>query len=150
MPIVRAYLPFLLAQAKGVSTRVDFSSATIKVQLHTASYALDLDTHDFKDDLTNELPTAGGYTVGGQTLTGVDVQAVASFDYVALIADDVEWNPLAATFRYAIVLADTGVASTSRLIAAVIYEVDQSPTISQLIDWADLAHGGVLKFLSTS
>lgn len=57
-----------LAQAIG-SKNVDWDSDTIKVTLHTSTYAPNLDTHVFVSDLTNELAASGGYSTGGVTLT---------------------------------------------------------------------------------
>ncbi len=51
-----------------MNKEIDWAADTIKVTLHTSSYTANFDTHDYQDDLTNELSTAGGYTAGGATL----------------------------------------------------------------------------------
>jgi len=50
--------------------KINYLSDTVVVTLHSASYAPDLDAHDYVNDLTNELATGGGYTSGGLTLSG--------------------------------------------------------------------------------
>lgn len=52
------------------SGKINYLSDTIVVTLHSASYTPDLDAHAYVSSLTNELATAGGYTVGGLTLSG--------------------------------------------------------------------------------
>jgi hypothetical protein len=51
---------------------IDFESDTIKVALVTDSYTPDQDSHDFFDDVTNEV-SGTGYTAGGETLTSKSV-----------------------------------------------------------------------------
>ena len=43
---------------------IDLDTDTIKIALCTSSYTPNIDTHDFFDDITNELSTASGYTAG--------------------------------------------------------------------------------------
>lgn len=50
---------------------IDADSDTLKVMLCSSSYTPNLDTHDYKNDVTNELATAGGYTQTGASLTSV-------------------------------------------------------------------------------
>ena len=52
-----------------MNKEVDWNSDDIRLTLHTSSYTPNLDTHDYVDDLTNELSTANGYTNGGLALT---------------------------------------------------------------------------------
>jgi hypothetical protein len=63
------------APAKAFNKEWDWDSDDLRVTLHTSSYTPNLDTHDYVDDLTNELGTADGYTAGGVTLGGPPTRA---------------------------------------------------------------------------
>lgn len=56
------------ALLKTMNKEVDWDSDDIRLTLHTSSYTPDLDAHDYVNDLSNELSTAGGYTAGGAAL----------------------------------------------------------------------------------
>jgi len=51
--------------AKG---QLDFDTDVIKVMMTTDAYVPNKDTHDFRDDVTNEV-TGTGYPAGGNTVT---------------------------------------------------------------------------------
>lgn len=68
--------PFYLfgnAKKKLQDGSIDLDTDTLKVALTTSSYSPNLDTHDFFDDVTNEVSgtgyTSGGATLGSKTLT---------------------------------------------------------------------------------
>lgn len=61
-----------------LNKEIDINSDTIKATLHTNSYTPNKATHNYVDDLSNELPTANGYTAGGVTLTGVSIALTAA------------------------------------------------------------------------
>ena len=59
-----------------------FEAEDNKVLLVTDSYTPNFDTHDFRDDLTNEV-SGTGYTAGGQALTSTELtiaSGVLTFD----------------------------------------------------------------------
>lgn len=56
------------APVKAWNQEVKFTADTIKATLHTNTYSPAPDTHAYVSDLSNELTTANGYTVGGLTL----------------------------------------------------------------------------------
>lgn len=84
------------------------------VTLHTSGYALDRFAHDYVNDLTNELATAAGYTVGGvsvgvvtRTLTVANSWALQRPASTAVALGDV-YRPAAANgFLYRVVVAGT-------------------------------------------
>ena len=73
----KTYANLLGGETAGESSAVDFLSDTIKVSLHTGSYAFNLDTHEFFSDVTNEI-TGTGYTSGGVTLASKTITYTAA------------------------------------------------------------------------
>lgn len=101
-------------------TRAAAIAGTLKCMLVTSAYTPNQNTHDFKDDVTNEV-TGTGYTAGGNacaspTWTGPDGSGLLTFD----ASDPATWSQNAAGFsnaRRAIFWYDTGTPGTSRLVA---------------------------------
>lgn len=83
----------------------DLNSNTFKTTLHTSMYLPDSVTQSVYADLTNELPTANGYTNGGQTLTGVAWTRAGLTDKFSSNAP--VWNASGGpiTARYAVIRA---------------------------------------------
>ena len=99
---------------------------TLKCALCTNAYTFDQDNHDFFDDITNELPTANGYTAGGKIMTTTNptvTARVTTFDCA-----DTQWANASFTARYAIIYDYTGgAAATNALIACVDFDGDKTP-----------------------
>lgn len=102
----------------------DWDTDTIKVALATSTYTPNQDTHDFFNDVTNELPTAGGYTAGGLTITTPTITYDTASNEVRLDCDDPAWTSATFTARYAIWYKSTGTASTSPLIGYMDFGAD--------------------------
>ena len=94
---------------------INYLTDTIKVALFTDAPNIDDDV--FLSDLTGQA-TGAGYTAGGQTLTSKTVTTDDANNRTIADAADVTWTGLTTSFRYVVVYQDTGVASTSRVIAA--------------------------------
>jgi len=104
---------------------IDLIDDNIKVTLHTSTYAPDQDVHDYVDDLTNELPTATGYTLGGQSLTNKTLTYTAATNTIMYDADDVVWNASTITARTAVISDRTpATAAAQALIAYQQSDVD--------------------------
>jgi hypothetical protein len=104
----------------------DWDTDTIKLSLHTATYTPDPDTHDFYNDVSNEVSSAN-YTAGGNTLAGPpSVTVDSATNEVRLDANDVSWTTVTFTTRYAVIYKSTGTASTSPLIAYIDFGADQT------------------------
>ena len=101
----------------------DILSQTIKVALCTSSYTPNQATHDYLDDITNEVANGNGYTTGGATL-GTKTCAVASL-VTTFDAADTSWTASTITARYAIIYYASGTAATSLLIGYVDFGADQ-------------------------
>lgn len=116
--------------------RVDLDTDTVKVALVTSTYTPNFDTHDFFDDVTNEV-AGTGYTAGGATLTSPTVTLDTTNDRVDFDAADTSWTTSTITARAAVIYKSTGTASTSPLIAYIDFTTDQiSSTGTFLIQWA--------------
>ncbi len=120
------YYTSLLAQWNGSANIFDLDEAAddIKVAAATNTYSISQDTHDFFDDITNEVTgtnyTAGGAAIGSQTLT-------RSTNTVTFDGADVVWTQSGAGFSTARkfpVYRNSGVASTSRLFSVVTADAD--------------------------
>lgn len=106
--------------------RINFPSDTIKLALCTSSYVYDQDTHDYFDDITNELSTANGYTAGGQAISNKSIGYTAGTNVTKVDADDVVWSSSSITARIAVLYKDTGTPSTSPLIGYVDFGEDKT------------------------
>jgi hypothetical protein len=110
-----------------MSGGIDLDTDTIKVALVTASYTPNQDTHDFFDDVTNEV-AGTGYTAGGATLAGAAVTADNTDNEGVFDANDVTWSTATITARAAVLYKSTGTASTSALIAYIDFGSDKVST----------------------
>ena len=113
---------------------IDFDSP-INVALVLSGYTPNIDTHDFFDDVTNEVSgtcyTAGGATLGSVTVTADNTDNEGVFD-----AADTSWSTATITARAAVIYKSTGTASTSALIAYVDFGADKVSTAGTFtIQW---------------
>lgn len=107
----------------------------VNVALVTSTYTVDIDAHDFFDDITNEV-SGGNYTAGGITLSNTTVIQDNTDDEAAFDGDDVTWSNSTITARAAILYQNTGTASTSPLIAYFDFGSDQSSSSGDFtIQW---------------
>lgn len=107
---------------------IDFNSDTIKAMLTTSSYAYNSDTHNYKDDVTNEV-TGTGYTATGKTMTTAAIAFNSGTHKFSLDADDLSWTGLTVTGARVLVIYDATPATdaTRPLIAYVDFGADKSP-----------------------
>lgn len=107
---------------------VDWTADTIKCSLHTSSYTPAQDTHDFYDDVTNEVSSAN-YSAGGASLANKTRVYDAGTNKITLDADDVSWTNVTFTARYAVLYKARGGASTAdELLGWVDFGGDQTVT----------------------
>ena len=103
----------------------DLSTDTLKIALYTANANLNADTTVYS--ATNEVPSGGGYTTGGNTLTGV---AISSSGYTAYVNwANTSWTG-AITARCALIY---NVTKANRAIAVIDFGSDKTSTITFLI-----------------
>lgn len=91
----------------------------LKVLLTTSSYTPNIDTHDFRNDVTNEIAVTGYAPL---SLSGVTWTYDAANNRSVLTADPITWIPLAATVRYAVIYGNVGTAATDPLLGYIDFE----------------------------
>lgn len=117
------------AIAKAFNKEIDWDSDTIKVSLHTSSYTPNQDTHEYTDDLTNEVANGNGYTTGGATLGNKTLGYTGGTNVIKFDGDDVSWTSSTITARYAVIYDDTpATAATKPLLGLVDFGADVSTT----------------------
>jgi len=111
-----------------VKQQHNLETAAVKLSLHTDVYVPNRDTHDFWNDATSELAAGNGYVAGGVTLAGVAWSYDAATDEVRLDFTDPVWAFTAAkTWRFGVIYVDTGGASTTDpLIALLTWDANQT------------------------
>lgn len=98
---------------------VDLDTDSFKVMLTTSAYTENKDTHDKRDDVTNEV-TGTGYTAGGASTT-VSVAAVdTANDDVEITIGAASWTTSTITARKAVVYKSRGGASSADELVCVI------------------------------
>ena len=124
------YTPVIRAALVG---SVNFSSDTFYALLTTSTYVPNKDTHDFRNDVTNEI-TGTGYTAGGKVIT-VTVAAVdTTNDDVEVTFGPVDWTTLTASgVRQMVVYKNRGGASSAdELVYCHDFGTDTSVTAGTL------------------
>ena len=109
------------ALLKLVTGSIDLDTDTFKMLLATSAYTPVKDTHDFRDDVTNEV-SGTGYTAGGATLSGVSVTYDAATDQVQISWTDPTWPTSTITARTAVIYKSRGGASTADELLAYCTE----------------------------
>lgn len=106
----------------------DLDGATYNVMLTTSAYTPDVDTHDFRSDVTNEV-TGTGYSAGGQALGTVTVTYDSANNRAVFDAADAVWASSTITARYAVIYRPRGGASSAdELLCYVDFGADVSST----------------------
>lgn len=96
---------------------IDLDTDTFKIMLTTSAYTPNQDTHDFRDDVTNEI-TGTGYTAGGATLAGVALSYDSGTNEVRVAWTDPTWPSATFTARTAVIYKSRGgAASADELVA---------------------------------
>lgn len=90
------------------------SETTVKVMLAQDAYTPAFDTHNFRDDVTNEPGNSGSYSSGGSLLTTTEL-AVASpaATQISYDGDDISWTTATLTARGAVGYFTRGGASSA-------------------------------------
>lgn len=129
-----------------LNKEVDFNTDNLRMTLHSSSYTLNADTHNYVDDLTNELATGGGYTSGGLAISGASVTYTAANSWgtsransTAYAVDDVV-RPAAGNGKlYRCITAGTSAG------APPTFDTDLgSTTVDGTVEWENVGSGVVV------
>ncbi len=106
---------------------IDFDTDTFKIMLVTSSYTPNKDTHDRRDDVTNEV-TGTGYSTGGSTIACTVTKDTGN-DKVTLQFASTSWASSTITARAAVVYKSRGGASSAdELVFYNDFDADVSTT----------------------
>lgn len=113
------------------------SETAVSCLLVNDSYTPAYDTHDFYNDITNEIANGGGYTTGGETLTSTEL--TISSGTLVYDAADVSWatstiaNAMAAVLKF----SRGGASSADELILLSDFVTAVNTTAGTLlVAWA--------------
>ena len=117
---------------------IDLDTDEINVMLVTSAYTPDVDVHDKRDDVTNEVANGNGYATGGAALAGKAVTADNTDDEGMFDANDLTWAASTITARGAVLYkARGGAASADELIAYIDFGSDKISSAGNFtIQWA--------------
>jgi hypothetical protein len=116
------YNSFVDDMARGA---IDADTDTFKVMLVSSAYSPNKDTHDKRDDVTNEV-SGTGYTAGGVTSACTVTKDTAN-DRVTLSFAAVSWATSTITARAAVIYKSRGgAASSDELVCYVDFGGDVS------------------------
>ena len=116
--IYNTFLSNLAAKAINVDTDA------FKVMLVTSSYTPNVDTHNDRADVTNQVVGAG-YTSGGNTVN-VTATLNTTNDRVDIVLPGTTWPTSTITARGAVYYLDTGTAGTDLLVCYIDFVSDKS------------------------
>lgn len=106
-----------------LNKEIDWAADAIKLALTTDSYTPNQDTHDYWDDVDNEV-TNTGYTAGGATLASASI--ASTLNVVKLDGNDVAWTNSDITARIAVLYDTTpGSSATNPLILWIDFGEDE-------------------------
>lgn len=118
-----------------IEANVAYLTDTIKIALVTSSYTVDIDAHNFFDDITNEV-VGTGYTAGGATLGSKTSTQDNTNNRGVMDAADVTFSASTITARAGILYKDSGTPGTSPLIGYIDFTSDKSSSSSDFtIQW---------------
>lgn len=125
--------------------KLDLSADTFKLSLHTNTFTPNQDTHDYRDDLTNELASGNGYTTGGVALTIASLTYDAATNQVRWDIADPSWTFTASkTWRWGVISKIRGGAASADELVAYLdpgVDVTASGAYSIQIDTLGLLYG---------
>lgn len=125
---------------------IDWVNDTIKI-MACDSFSLDVDAHEFIDDVSGNEITATGYTAGGATLGTKSISRDDANDKIWFKAANVTWTITGTmTAQVFIIYLDTGTPGTSPILGYVDKGSPQARTDEDFV--VEFSNGNVLSLSS--
>lgn len=110
-----------------------FNGKTVKAMLVTSAYVQNVDTHQFRSDVTGEI-TGGSYVAGGVVVQNVTTTYNAATNLAHVTCDDIAFTGLDnADVAGVIFYVSTGNAATDRLLGFDQYVTPVDATSASLV-----------------
>lgn len=138
----KCFANLLGGEAGGDAFAVDFLTDTVKAMLTTSGYAHNLDTHETKADVTNEVAgtgyTAGGTTLASKTITyaPADSWATARANSTAYLVGDIVRPATGNGHLYRCIVAGTSAGAPPTFPA-----VSGQTVTDGGVTWAEIGRG---------
>ena len=138
MAITVSFYPLTVEKiVEQVGNDVNYLTGTVKLSLHTSTYAPAHDTDDFFNDATNEVAAGSGYNAGGETAASKTITYDTASDQVRWDLADITWTFTASkTWRNGVLYIDTvGASTTDPLYAKLVWDSDQTVSTSYTLQF---------------
>lgn len=113
--------------------RMDWVTDSVSVLLTTNTYTEDLDNHDFRNDVTNEV-TGTNYVAGGVALSGKTLTYDSATNESRMDANDPTFPNITVTgIRKAVFYKVVGTTATDPLLFIYVFDGDQSVTAADFV-----------------
>jgi hypothetical protein len=113
--------------------RMDWVTDTVNCLLTTVTYTEDLDAHDFRNDVTNEV-TGTNYSAGGVALSGKTLTYDSATNESRMDANDPTFtNITVSSIRKAVFYKVVGSSATDPLLFIYVFDGDQSVTAADFV-----------------
>lgn len=113
--------------------RMDWVTDTVNVLLTTVTYAEDLDAHDFRNDVTNEV-TGTNYSAGGVALSGKTLTYDSATNESRMDANDPTFTNITVSgIRKAVFYKVVGSSATDPVLFIYVFDGDQTVAAADFI-----------------
>lgn len=110
-----------------VKGKIDFENDTFKMMLVTSAYTPDVDAHDYRNDVTNEV-SGTGYTAGGMEIEVGTISQDNANNRIVVPLNPATWETVTISgARWGVIYKSRGgAASADELAFAVDFGADKS------------------------
>jgi hypothetical protein len=113
--------------------RIDWVGDSISVLLTASTYTEDLDAHDFRNDVTNEV-TGTNYSAGGVALSGKTLTYDSASNESRMDANDPTFTNITVSgIRKAVFYKVVGTTATDPLLFIYVFDGDQTVAAADFV-----------------